>query len=30
MDFEIKAYIANAPDNPDEAISKKYVCAASF
>lgn len=26
VDFEIKAYIANAPDNPDEVIEKKDTC----
>uniref|UniRef100_A0A3Q4IE69 Arrestin-C n=1 Tax=Neolamprologus brichardi TaxID=32507 RepID=A0A3Q4IE69_NEOBR len=26
VDFEIKAYIANAPDNPDEVITKKDTC----
>lgn len=26
VDFEIKAYIANAPDNPDEVIQKKDTC----
>lgn len=26
VDFEVKAYIANAPNNGDEVIEKKYVC----
>ncbi|KAK7922476.1 hypothetical protein WMY93_009378 [Mugilogobius chulae] len=26
VDFEVKAYLANAPDNPDEVIEKKDTC----
>lgn len=27
VDFEVKGYIANAANNADEVIEKKYACA---